>query len=91
MPRYEPSFLGKKYGRQFLGIMGRTSEKNKNSLMHIHVHVLFAQLAADLEDRNFEQMSFNKGQKLFGERAVAAMVKEYKQMEDCRQLKCLQN
>ena len=62
--------------------MGRTSEKNKNSLMHIPVHVLFAQLAADSEDRNFEQMSFNKVQKLFGERAVAAMVKEYKQMED---------
>ena len=37
----------------------------------------------DIEtDNNFTQMSFNRGQKLFGERAVAAVVKEYKQMED---------
>ena len=26
-------------------------------------------------------MSFNRGQKLFGERAIAAMLKEYQQME----------
>ena len=46
--------------------------------------MLFAQLATEQEnpENNYKQMSFNKGQKLFGERAVAAMIKEYKQMDD---------
>lgn len=50
----------------------------------IPIHVLLAQHAVDQEntDSNYEQMSFNRGQKLFGERAVAAMFKEYKQMDD---------
>ena len=46
------------------------------------MNALFAQMVDSETDNNFTQMSFNRGQKLFGEQAVAAMVKEYKHMED---------
>ena len=46
------------------------------------MNALFVKMVNSKTEKNFTQMSFNRGQKLFGERAVAAMVKEYKQMED---------
>ena len=66
---YVPSFGGKKYGTQF---------------HQIAVRHLFAQIHEDKKeaDANYEQMSFQKGKKLFGERAIASMLKEYQHMED---------
>lgn len=69
---YIPSFEGKKYGAQ---------------MFMIPLQVRFAQYTVEEDcENNFEQMSFNRGQKLFGERAIAAMVKEYKQMDDMKVL-----
>ena len=52
-------------------------------LSHVPLKVLFAKVGKEESgEGNFEQMLFNRGQKLFGERAVAAMLKEYLQMED---------
>ena len=52
-------------------------------LSHIPLEVLFTRVGnKESGEGNFEQMSFNRGQKLFGERVVAAMLKEYQQMED---------
>ena len=55
--------------------------------MHVPLNVLFVKLAVDMENSKFYQIYFNKGQTLFGERLVATMVKEYKQMEDMNVLK----
>ena len=80
---YEPSFGGKAYGQQLFNVRHtKDDEKNKTSLQEIAVKALFAHMVDSETDNNFTQMSFNCGQKLFGERAVAEMVKEYKQMED---------
>lgn len=83
--RYEPSFTGKKYEAQFFNIRQNTRKADLKSLKHSPIQVLFAQLATDNLDpgaTNFDQMSFKKGKELFGERAVAGMIKEYQQMED---------
>ena len=80
---YEPSFGGKAYGQQLFNVRHtKDHEKNKTSLQGIDVNALFAQMVDRETDNNFTQMSFNRGQKLFGEQAVAAMVKEHKQIED---------
>ena len=76
---YDPSFGGKAYGQQLFNVRHTNDhEKNKTSLQGIAVNALFAQMVDSKTDNNFTQMSFNRGQKLFGERKVAAMVKEYK-------------
>ena len=51
------------------------------SLQRIAVNALFTQMVNIETDNNFTQMSFNRGQNLFSELAVAAMVNEYKQMK----------
>ena len=49
---------------------------------HVAVNVMFAQMKVDEKDiatsTIHEKMSFDKGQELFGKRAVSAMIKEYK-------------
>ena len=72
---YEPSFRGKAYGQQLFNVRHtKDHEKNKTSLQGIVLNALFAQMV-DSETKLFRQMSFNRGQKLFGERVVDAMVK----------------
>ena len=79
---YEPSFGGKTYGQQLFKVWHTNDhDKNKTSLEGIAVNALFAQMVDSETDNNFTQMLFNRGQKLFGEQAVAEMVKEYNQME----------
>ena len=46
------------------------------------MNALFAQMVDSKTDNNFTQILFNRGQNLFDKLAVAAMIKEYKQMED---------
>ena len=73
---YEPSFGGNAYGQQLFNVRHtKDHEKNKTYLQGIAVNALFAQMVDIETDNNYTQMSFNRGQKLFGERAVAAMVK----------------
>ena len=87
--KYTPSFIGQTYDTydaQMHNVMQEDVNKihnTTNDLSHIPLKVLFAQVGNEENgEGNFEQMSFNRGQKLFGERAVAAMFKEYQQMED---------
>ncbi len=65
MPSYEPSMKGKSYGASFFGI---GTHITKNLLSRIAVNVMF------------NQMTAKQGIKLFGEKAIAAMLKEYKQL-----------
>jgi KUP system potassium uptake protein len=68
---YAPSFEGKTYETQFFGVTQKQEEQPSMDECHrIAVNVMFA------------QMSAAKGIKLFGERAVAAMFKEYNQLHD---------
>ena len=57
---------------------------------HVAVNVMFTQMKVYEKDMDtstiHEKMSFNKGQKFFGERAVSTMIKEYKQMGDMKVL-----
>ena len=57
---------------------------------NVVVNVMFAQMKVDDKyidtSTIHEQISFNKGQKLFGERVVSAIIKEYNQMDDMRVL-----
>ena len=73
---YEPSFGGKAYCQQLFNVRHtKYHEKNKTSLQGITVNALFAQMVDSETDNNFTQMSFNLGKNMFGERAVAVMVK----------------
>ena len=45
------------------------------SIQGIAVNALFAHMVDSKTDNYFTQISFNRGQNLFSERAVAAMVK----------------
>ena len=79
---YEPSFGGNTYVQQMFNVRHtKDREQNKTSIQGIAVNALFTHMVDSETDNNFKQMSFNRGQKLFGKRAVAAMVKEYNQME----------
>ena len=77
--RYEPSFTGKKYGIQLFSMMNNklNSDKPTIDLRKGVFNVIFTQ---------FNQMTADKGIKKFGERAVAAIFKEYKQMQDLKVL-----
>ena len=68
---YAPSFEGKSYDTQFFGVTPKQENEQSSDECHrIAVNVMFAQMGA------------KKGIKLFGQRAVAAMFKEYNQLND---------
>jgi len=67
---YAPKFEGKSYRAQFLSISNRKEKQWPSECYKIAVDVMFT------------QMSAGKGIKQFGERAVAAMFKEYNQLND---------
>ena len=86
---YELSFHGKSYGAQMISVKNGVVHNEGRSFKNTAVNVIFAQMMADdaeLESPNFEQMSYHRGRKLFGERAVASMVKEYRQMYNMKVL-----
>jgi len=81
--RYEPSFSGKSYGLQLFNISTSSIDKVDNtSNSHNSNH----DLRKNVFNIIFTQMTANKGIKEFGERAVAAIYKEYKQMQDLQVL-----
>ena len=55
-------------------------DNNAPSYLQRAVNVIFTQL--EEEEKKYEQMSAKKGIKLFGEKAVAAMIKEFTQLSD---------
>ena len=62
---YEPTMKGKSYGTSFFGI---STPITKNMLSRIAINIMF------------NQMTAKQGIRLFGEKAIAAMLKEYKQL-----------
>ena len=67
---YKPSFEGKSYETSLLNV--NLSQVNRRSVSSTAVNALF------------NQMIETKGLKMFGERVVAAMFKEYKQLDDTK-------
>ena len=67
---YVPGFDGKSYETQFLGVTAKKQAEWSDKCYRIAVNVMFTQMTAA------------KGIKLFGERAIAAMFKEYNQLND---------
>jgi len=67
---YDPKFGGKSYRAQFLGTSNRKEKQWSSECYKIAVDVMFT------------QMSAGKGIKQFGKRAIAAMFKEYNQLND---------
>lgn len=69
---YEPSFGGKKYEVSMFNVEGKPNFRGRRELASMAVNVMF------------NQMTATKGIKMFGERAIAAMVKEYHQLHDMK-------
>ena len=69
--QYEPSFKGKSYGTSMMNITLNQVDRIR-SVYSTAVNVLF------------NQMTATKGLKMFGEGAVAAMFKEYKQLDNMK-------
>jgi len=67
---YDPKFGGKSYRTQFIGISNHKEKQWSSECYKIAVDVMFT------------QMSAGKGIKQFGERTIAAMFKEYNQLND---------
>ena len=67
----------------------KKSWKDKTSLQGIAVNALFVQTVDSETDNNFTKILFNSGQILFGEQAVAEMLKEYKQIKDMSVLRAI--
>jgi hypothetical protein len=67
---YAPGFKGKSYEMQLVSVTESKQASWANDCYRIAVDVMFAQMTA------------NKGIKLFGEKAVAAIFKEYNQLND---------
>ena len=94
--RLKPSLRGKTYGTQLLNIQKRleTDKKYLRQLRTISVNAVFAQvvkeeLTAEQQRTNTvpggsgsKQMSAKRGIKLFGQAAIDALYKEYKQFFD---------
>ena len=82
-PTYEPSFTGKSYGATLMSVPA-ASKPDCRRMYSTAVNVLFNQINEINVVLN--QMTATKGLKMFGERAVAAMFKEYKQLDDMKVL-----
>ena len=81
--RYEPSLRGKRYSdaAQYLQARENALKSNPRLVYNQMVHYMFTQFGEE-EPTHTPQMSAKAGIKLFGERAVAAMIKEYNQLHE---------
>jgi hypothetical protein len=67
---YAPGFTGKSYEMQFVSVTESTQASWADDCYRIAVNVMFTQMTA------------TNGMKIFGEKAVTAMFKEYNQLND---------
>ena len=85
---YEPFFNGNIYGAQLFGVEMGSKMKTTKNLNTIAVHDVFTQVlqteSAPEAPGLHEQISFERVYKIFNDRSVAGMFKEYKQIEDIK-------